>query len=222
MVNSKQVRPAAVRISTGARLGTEVRQGATTSEMSWMIYRTGARHLPFDIPCCSHRISATIVSRPGSSRYDPLESSHRGCHIATGQARRNNHSPYSEPAVLVASYDSAPSAPRPRSSSAALDRGGGPVVPQVSCSSTHCFTQLAYVDPPSGIRSSTWQHRIAANTSPRTSHLESPHRILRALSRLRLRTVQPYAVSYRLARCLRHTPPPPSPLAHQALACRLK
>ena len=98
----------------------------------------------------AHVVVPLLSSRPGSSRsrYDALESSHRGCRIATGQARRSNHSPYSEPAVLVAPYDSAPDTPRPRSSSAALDRGG-PVIPQVSYPSVHRFTQLAYVDTPS-------------------------------------------------------------------------
>ncbi|KAI9507779.1 hypothetical protein F5148DRAFT_71211 [Russula earlei] len=61
-----------------------------------------------------------------------LESPRNTYHIATGR----NHSPYSEPAVLVAAYESNPTAPRPRSSSAALDRGV-PVVPHVSCSAFH-------------------------------------------------------------------------------------
>ena len=138
----KQV-PPGEGISTGARPGTGARQGATTSVMNSMIYRTGVGHLPFDVPCCLHR-SSPPSSRPSSSRY---ESSHRGCRTATGQAR-HNHSPYSEPAVLVAPYESAPAAPRPRSSSAALDRGG-PVVLQVSCPGLHRFRQYAYVDPPS-------------------------------------------------------------------------
>lgn len=78
-------------------------------------------------------ISTLSSSRPSSSRFDALESSHpRQAH--------HNHSPYSEPTVLATPYESAPSAPRPRSSSAALDRGG-PVVPQVSCFGLHCFMQ---------------------------------------------------------------------------------
>ena len=67
--------------------------------------------------------------RPRSSRYDTLDSSHRS-HLATGQSR-HNHSPYSEPTVLIAPYESVSTTPRPRSSSAALDRGGF-FVPQVS------------------------------------------------------------------------------------------
>ena len=120
--NFKWVLLAGVRISTAVHLGMEVRQGATTSAVSSMIYRMGVGHLPFHVPCCSHR-SLPPLSRPSSSRYEALDRSHRGCHIATGPARRN-HSPYSEPAVLVAPYESAATAPRPRSSSAALDRGG--------------------------------------------------------------------------------------------------
>jgi hypothetical protein len=69
-------------------------------------------------------------SRPRSGKYDALDSSRRGYHIATGQSR-HNHSPYSEPTVLIAPYESISTAPRPRSSSAALDRGGL-FVPQVS------------------------------------------------------------------------------------------
>ncbi len=42
--------------------------------------------------------------RPRSSRYDTLDSSHRS-HLATGQSR-HNHSPYSEPTVLIAPYES--------------------------------------------------------------------------------------------------------------------
>lgn len=145
MVNSKQVPPAVVRIFTGARLGTEVRRGAATSEASSTIHRTGAGHLPFDVACLLNIVCPPPSSRPGSGRFD---SSHRGCHIATGQARRNDHSPYSEPAVLVASYEATSAAPRPRSSSAALDRGR-PAVSQVSCPSVPRFTQLAYVDTPS-------------------------------------------------------------------------
>ena len=155
-VNSKWVLLAGVRISTEVRPGTEARQGATTSAVSSMIYRTGVGHLLFHIPCCSHR-SLPPLSRPSSSRYDALDSSHRDCHIATGQARRN-HSPYSEPAVLVAPYESAATTPRPRSSSAALDRGG-PIIQQVSCPNLHRFTQSTYVEPPpppfQGIRSIT-------------------------------------------------------------------
>ena len=75
-------------------------------------------------------LSCRPSPRPCSGKYDGLDSSRRGYHIATGQSR-HNHSPYSEPTVLIAPYESISTAPRPRSSSAALDRGGL-FVPQVS------------------------------------------------------------------------------------------
>ena len=68
--------------------------------------------------------------RPRSGKYDALDRSHRAYHSATGQSR-HNYSPYSEPTVLIAPYESISTAPRPRSSSAALDRGGL-FAPQVS------------------------------------------------------------------------------------------
>jgi hypothetical protein len=82
-------------------------------------------------PCYSPQVLTSRPSpRPRSGKYDALDSSHRGRHIATGQSR-HNHSPYSEPTVLIAPYESISTASRPRSSSAALDRGGL-FVPQVS------------------------------------------------------------------------------------------
>ena len=71
-----------------------------------------------------------LSPRPRSGKYNTLDSSHHGYHIATGQSR-HNHSPYSEPTLLIAPYESISTAPRPRSSSAALDRGGL-FAPQVS------------------------------------------------------------------------------------------
>ena len=80
------------------------------------------------------RCSILLTSRfrcpspsPGSGRYGPLDSSYHDSRIVTGQTR---HSPYSEPTVLVEPYESIGTGPRPRSSSAALDRGGL-VVPKV-------------------------------------------------------------------------------------------
>jgi len=83
--NSKWVLLASVRISAEVCPVTEARQGATTSTMGSMIYRTGVGHLLFHVLCCSHR-NLPPLSRPSSSRYDALDSSHRGCNIATGQA----------------------------------------------------------------------------------------------------------------------------------------
>lgn len=113
------------------------------------------------------RFTALQSSRPGPSRYDALESSH-GRHIATGHVRRN-HSPHSEPAVLVPPYESISIAPRPRSSSAALDRGA-PVIPQVSCPPLHCFPQRltrTYSRYPQLPSASNGRRRLASYVSSR-------------------------------------------------------
>ena len=67
-------------------------------------------------------------SRPRSGKYNALDNSGRGCHIATKQSR-HNHSPYSDPTVLIAPYESISTAPRPCSSGVTLDRGGLFVLP---------------------------------------------------------------------------------------------
>ncbi len=63
-----------------------------------------------------------LSPRPRSGRYDALDGFHHGCHIAIGKSQ-HNHSPYSEPMVLIAPYESITTAPHLGSSSAALDRG---------------------------------------------------------------------------------------------------
>lgn len=103
-------------------------------------------HLHCDVPYCSHQAWRRCRrSRPNASTYDALESSHRDG-VATGLARLN-HSPHSEPVALADPYESTPSAPRPRSSSAALDRRGS-LLPQVSCLRLHRFTHwLTWIPP---------------------------------------------------------------------------
>jgi hypothetical protein len=76
--------------------------------------------------------------RLNSSSYDALETSHREHGVVTGLTRLTP-SPLSEPVALADPYESAPSAPRPRSSSAALERKGS--LPQVSCLRLHCFAR---------------------------------------------------------------------------------
>ncbi|KAI0299617.1 hypothetical protein BC826DRAFT_1184019 [Russula brevipes] len=101
---------------------------------SFDISPPGKRHTQFQAgPGSTFPRSELEDISPGPSRYDALESSH-GRHIATGHVRRN-HSPHSEPAVLVPPYESISIAPRPRSSSAALDRGA-PVIPYPQLPST--------------------------------------------------------------------------------------
>jgi hypothetical protein len=88
------------------------------NEYEELPYRCGA----FIIGCSiflTSRFRCPPLS-PGSGRFDPLDSSYHDGHMATGQTR-SNHSPYSEPSVLQ--YESIVTGPRPRSSSAALDRG---------------------------------------------------------------------------------------------------
>ncbi|KAH9968365.1 hypothetical protein BGW80DRAFT_1462039 [Lactifluus volemus] len=82
--------------------------------------------------------------RRNSSTFDALESSHRERGVVTGL--RVNHSPHSEPVAITDTYESTPSAPRPRSSSAALDRRGS-LIPQ---------------------------RRMGINVSPHTSPRENP------------------------------------------------
>ncbi|KAI9430970.1 hypothetical protein H4582DRAFT_2012683 [Lactarius indigo] len=97
---------------------------------------------------------------PGT--YDSLEYSTHA---------RGNHSPYSEPAALVASSDRHPPhpAPRPRSSSPSLDRDRRPVVPQVSCSRFHRIAQRLTCAPSS--RYHPPFHQFAQQQHSRRQHL---------------------------------------------------
>ena len=61
------------------------------------------------------KFSHAVHGPPRSGKYDALES----CHY--GWESQHNVCPYSEPTVLISPHESAP---RPRSSSAALDREG--------------------------------------------------------------------------------------------------
>ena len=89
-----------------------------------MIYRTVARHLSSE----AHNTHVQILPcrpspRSRSGKYDALDSSYHDWYIGTGQSRCN-HPPYSEPTILISSCESIPTATRPRSNGAALDRGG--------------------------------------------------------------------------------------------------
>ena len=98
----------------------------------------GAPYYSLDVPPSSPSYSRRSPSiRRSPSTYDALD------YGATSARLRGKHSPYSEPAGLVASSERPThSSPRPHSSSAALDRERrGPVVPQVSCSRFHRFAQ---------------------------------------------------------------------------------
>ena len=99
------------------------------NEFDELPYRCGT--FSSDALCYSHKGSPRCPSAsPGPGRYDTLDSSYYDCRIATGQTRRN-HSPYSEPTVpVVPAYESISTSLRPRSSSAALDRGL--IMPQAS------------------------------------------------------------------------------------------
>ncbi len=108
--------------------------------------------------------------RPRSGRYDALDSSRRGCHIATGQSR-HNHSPYSEPTVLIAPYESISTTPRPRSSSAALD-WGGLFAPQVSRHGRKSLASCVSSREPSPDSQASFSPSVTE--SPNThSHLQS-------------------------------------------------
>ena len=89
--------------------------------------------------CITHSASCPSLSysRRSPSTYDTPD------YGATRARVRGKHSPYSEPAGLMTPCEHPPHlAPRPRSSSASLDRDRrGPVVPQVSCSRFHRFAQ---------------------------------------------------------------------------------
>jgi hypothetical protein len=105
-----------------------------------------------------------------SGNYDALDGSRHGCHIATGQSR-HNHSPYSEPTVLIAPYASISIAPRPCSSSAALDRGGL-LAPQVSRHGWKSFLSCILSREPSpGSRASL--SPSVTNSPNIRSHLQS-------------------------------------------------
>lgn len=84
------------------------------------------------------------ASRPSLSysRRSPSTYGDAADYVTSAPAR-GKHSPYSEPVGLITSCEHPPHlAPRPRSSSASLDRDRrGPVVPQVSCSRFHRFAQ---------------------------------------------------------------------------------
>ena len=108
--------------------------------------------------------------RPRSGKYDALDSTHHGCRIATGQSR-HNHSPYSEPTVLIAPYESISTAPRPRSSSAALDRGGL-FAPQVSRQGRKSLASCISSREPSPDSQASFSPSVTESPNIR-SHLQS-------------------------------------------------
>ncbi|KAI0275932.1 hypothetical protein BGY98DRAFT_989240 [Russula aff. rugulosa BPL654] len=111
-----------------------------------------------------------ISYRPRSGKYDALDSSRHGCHMATGQSR-HNHSPYSEPTVLIAPYESISTAPRPRSSSAALDRGGL-FAPHVSRHGRKSLASCISSREPSPDSQASFSPSVTASPNIR-SHLQS-------------------------------------------------
>jgi hypothetical protein len=150
MLNTMQVPPIELLSSMEAHLEVAVLLGATSPVVTWnwlVMYGTNIVHPCLDVPCCSHQPWRRYQPcRLNWSTYDALESSHRGHGVMTGLTRLSN-SPHSEPVALADPHESTPSAPRPRSSSAALDRRDS-LLPQVSCLRLHCFAQWLTWTPP--------------------------------------------------------------------------